>query len=240
MPPLTLLCWALVAALAAGPGALLGTRPGMARVGIGWFTAAAAGLMLGAGYVLLAAGQSVAPIRALFGAVAGLLLMRLADGAPRSAPSPGAGGRVSLPPATTAGALLASLLHSAAEGVAIGAAAALAVPFVEFLLLTLAVHNLTEGAVLGARLTTAGRRAGAAALLAIWARVSQPLGAVATLLLARAWPPLLPGLLGASFGALLYLIVAELLPQSYQQAGRTGIAVVVSLAAGMVALMGRP
>ncbi|MBK8002727.1 MAG: hypothetical protein IPK12_02015 [Gemmatimonadetes bacterium] len=51
---------------------------------------------------------------------------------------------------------------------------------------------------------------------------------------------MLPWLIGASFGSLLYLIIAELLPQSYRLAGRTAIAVVVSLAAGMVALMGRP
>ena len=92
--------------------------------------------------------------------------------------------------------------------------------------------------MLGARLTGSGRRASSAAGIAIGARCSQPLFAVVTLLLTRAMPPLLPWLIGASFGALLYLIIAELLPQSYQQAGRTGIAVVVSLAAGMVALMG--
>ena len=56
--------------------------------------------------------------------------------------------------------------------------------------------------------------------------------------LVGAIPALLPWCIGAAFGAMLYLIVAELLPQSYREVGRTGIAVVVSLAAGMVALMG--
>jgi hypothetical protein len=37
---------------------------------------------------------------------------------------------------------------------------------------------------------------------------------------------------------LLYLIVAELLPQSYRQAGRTAIAIVFSFAAGVVAFLG--
>ncbi len=238
MAPATLLLLTFLATLAAGLGALLGTQSWIATAGVGWLTAAAAGLMLGAGYVLLLAGQSVAPIAALLGAAVGLLLMRLTDSVPASSGAPGAGGRVSLPPATNAGALRASALHSAAEGIAIGAAAAFAVPFAEFLLLTFAVHNVTEGAVLGARLTGRGHHPGRAALLAIGARASQPVGAVGALLLARAFPALLPGLSGASFGALLYLIVAELLPQSYQQAGRTSIAVVVSLAAGMVALMG--
>jgi zinc transporter ZupT len=129
-------------------------------------------------------------------------------------------------------------MHSAAEGLAIGAAAAAAAPLAEFLLLTFAIHNVTEGAVLGAELTRRGWRGSSAASAAVLARSSQPLMAVLVTLLLRGEPPLLPWCIGASFGALLYLIVAELLPQSYRHAGRTGIAVVVCLAAGMVALLG--
>lgn len=237
----TLLLWSAAAALATGFGAALGVHPWIATRGIGWSSAAAAGLMLGAGYVLLTAGTAMAPITTLAGAALGLILMRAADGVPRSnhQSHPGMpGGRVSTPPATNAGAVLASALHSAAEGVAIGAAGVVGVAVAEFLLLTFALHNVSEGAVLGARLTGSGRRASTAAGIAVVARGSQPLFAITTLLLTRALPPLLPWLIGASFGALLYLIIAELLPQSYQQAGRTGIAVVVSVAAGMVALMG--
>jgi zinc transporter ZupT len=237
----TLLLWSVSAALAAGIGAALGTHPWIAKRGIGWSSAAAAGLMLGAGYVLLTAGEAMAPAATLLGAALGLVLMRLADSVPRSADHSHpelSGGRVSTPPKTNAGAVLASTLHSAAEGIAIGAAAAVGAPTAQFVLLTFALHNVSEGAVLGARLTGTGRHAAAAALIAIAARASQPLIAVTTLLLTRTAPALLPWLIGGAFGALLYLIIAELLPQSYLQAGRTGIAVVVSLAAGMVALMG--
>jgi zinc transporter ZupT len=50
-------------------------------------------------------------------------------------------------------------------------------------------------------------------------------------------PPLLGPLLGASFGALVYLCFAELLPDSYRTVGRSSIAVVVTVAAGVVALV---
>ena len=238
MQPGTLLILSLAAALAAGPGSLLGSRPWMAAQGVGWATAAAAGLMLGIGYALLSAGQAMAPAATLLGAAIGLGVMRLADGVP-GAPRAGAdSARVSAPPPTDPGLILGSALHSAAEGLAMGAAAAAASSLADFLLLTFAIHNISEGAVLGAALTARGWRRGRAGLVAVFARSCQPLMAVVTLLVLGAAPALLPWCLGASFGALFYLIVAELLPQSYRHAGRTGIALVVSLAAGMVALMG--
>jgi zinc transporter ZupT len=136
------------------------------------------------------------------------------------------------------GAAAESAVHSAAEGVAIGAAAALALPLGLVLTATLAVHNVGEGAVLGAALAERGAGAGRAAAVATAARAGQPLLAVTTLALLRVAPALLPAALGAGFGALLYLVLAELLPASYLQAGRTSIALVVILAAGIVALLG--
>lgn len=236
-----LLLWSFLAALAAGVGAALGTRPWLAERGVGWASAAAAGLMLGVGYVLLTTGQSIAPGATLLGAAIGLVIMRMLDGVPLTTPGTTTGAisaRVSAPPAHDAGAILASALHSAAEGVAIGAAAAVGVSIAQFLLLTLAIHNISEGAVLGIRLQRTGGRPLPVAGVAVIARSSQPLFAISVLELTGAVPWLLPWCIGTSFGALLYLIVAELLPQSYREVGRTGIAVVVSLAAGMVALMG--
>ncbi len=236
-----LLLWSMLAALAAGIGAGLGTRRWMPARAIGWASASAAGLMLGAGYVLLTTGQAIAPGPTLLGAMIGIVVMRLLDGVPISdhgVEAPPTSARVSAPPANDAGAILASALHSAAEGVAIGAAGAVGSSVAQFLLLTFAIHNVSEGAVLGARLRHAGGRALTVSGIAVIARLSQPLLAVSVLQLSGAIPGLLPWCIGASFGAMLYLIVAELLPQSYREVGRTGIAMVVSLAAGMVALMG--
>lgn len=237
MAPTMVLVLSLAAALATGPGSLLGARSWIASYAIGWGAAAAAGLMFGIGYVLLSVGQGMAPGATLLGAAAGLCLVRLADRTGVSAETDAAEGGPATR-ATATGLLIGSGIHSAAEGVAIGAAAAAAAPLAEFLLLTFAIHNASEGAVLGAELTGRGWRGSSAAVAAVVARSSQPLMAVLVTLLLRALPPLLPWCIGASFGALLYLIVAELLPQSYRHAGRTGIAVVVCLAAGMVALLG--
>jgi ZIP family zinc transporter len=236
-----LLLWSFLAAMGAGLGAAAGSHPRLAARRIGWASAIAAGLMLGVGYVLLTAGQALAPGATLLGAAIGLVVMRGLDGVPFSESASTTttnSARISTPPAHDAGAILASALHSAAEGVAIGAAAVVGSAVARFLLLTFAVHNISEGAILGVRLRHIGGRTLPVAGVAILARSSQPLCAVSVMELVRTFPSLLPWCIGASFGALLYLIVAELLPQSYRDVGRTGIAVVVSLAAGMVALMG--
>jgi hypothetical protein len=232
MQLLPLLLWSALAATLAGVGALLGTRKvPLAGQGLGWATASAAGLMLGVGFEVLSAGQRLAPAAALLGAMAGLLLMGLVDAAPR-APF-----IARLPRASEW--VLASALHSAIEGLAIGAAAALGAPFGNFLIATFAIHNISEGAVLGVTLRQAGWPRSQTSLVTTVARGFQPLAAVLTLALAEATPAAEPWLLGAAFGAILYLILAEMLPDAYQQAGRTSIAAVVSLAAGVVALLSR-
>ena len=53
----------------------------------------------------------------------------------------------------------------------------------------------------------------------IHTELAQPLVAVSVVYLVAAVPGALPWLLGASFGALLYLIVAELLPHNWKPAG---------------------
>ncbi|MDF1505793.1 hypothetical protein PYV61_22770, partial [Roseisolibacter sp. H3M3-2] len=130
----------------------------------------------------------------------------------------------------------ASARHSAAEGIAIGAAMALGRPFGLVLALTLVVHNVGEGAVLGVAL--GGRGRGAAVRAATLARAGQVAFALVTAAVVDDARGALPLSVGAGFGALLFLLFAELLPESYRVLGRTGIAIAVCLAAGMVALLG--
>jgi len=50
-------------------------------------------------------------------------------------------------------------------------------------------------------------------------------------------PAVLPWAVGFAVGALIYLVLAELLPESYRQAGRTSIALATILAMGIVVLL---
>jgi ZIP family zinc transporter len=221
------------AALGAGPFVWRRRLPVAA---MGWANALAAGMMLGAAYVLLVAGLARETLPLACGAALGigfvwwthaaagteeLSLNRLDD--------PGAAYGYQV--------LLANVLHSASEGVAIGAAMALSLPFGIFVALAITVQNIPEGTVLCAVLTGRGVSSGHAAGLAVVANVTQVLLAIVTFAIVEAADSLLPWALGFAVGALVQLVMAELLPESYRQAGRRTIALVAIVAMGMVVFL---
>lgn len=217
---LDLAIWSVLAAFAAGLGPFF-----VGRKYLGWANALAAGMMLGAGYLIMDAGVTRAALVASAGAALGIgatfwihFLL-------------GIGTRPVI-------AYTASAVHSAPEGIAMGAAMALSPSFGFFVVLTLALHNISESAVVISQLEAGGHQRSRATLLAIGARATQVLLAIIAYFLATTSDIALSFTLGFSFGALVYLCLAELLPDAYHTAGRTSIAVVASVAAGVVSLLG--
>lgn len=227
---LTLVWWSSLAALAAALGPLLAGRPRWLPVApLGWASALAAGMMLGVAYPLMVEGVEEAAMIAAIGAVVGIAVPYLAHVA--------IGVGSDLGPGTPGGETAAAAVHGAPEGVAMGAAMTLGAPLGLFLVTTMAIHNVWESAVLADRLHAWGRPRSRAALLGVVSNLPQAIMAVASHALLLAWPALMPALLGVAFGALVYLCFAELLPDSYRRSGRTSIALVVSVAAGVVAML---
>ncbi len=74
-------------------------------------------------------------------------------------------------------------------------------------------------------------------LESVAANVPQILFAVLTFALVPAAPGLLPCALGFAAGTLVYLVMVDPLPESYRQAGQTSIALVTSVAIGVVVLL---
>ena len=117
--------------------------------------------------------------------------------------------------------VLAVALHNLPEGMAVGvvaagwlmgnesisAAAALA------LALGIALQNLPEGAIISMPLKSNGMKRGRAFGYGVLSGVIEPIGAVVTLLLADLVVPVLPYLLSFSAGAMLYVVVEELIPE---------------------------
>jgi zinc transporter ZupT len=128
-------------------------------------------------------------------------------------------------------------LHACSEGVAIGAGMAVNLSLGAFLALAIAVHNIPEAATLAAASDPGHGRARSVGL-GVLSNAGQPLLAVSTWLLATAAPSTLPWALGFAVGALLNLVMTELLPASYREAGATSIALVASVALGFVVLLG--
>jgi len=234
---LTVLLFSAIAASTAALGVLpLIGRERLPLKWVAWANALAAGLMLGAAYILAEAGMDGPPVPAAAGALLGALFIFWTHAVSRPAePRGDSSERDSL--VFGYRVLHTSGLHSASEGVAIGAAMVLDIPFGIFMALAIAVHNIPEATALTAAMRARGVSLGDAGGLAVAARVGQVLLAITTYAVVDAAPAALPWVLGFAVGALVNLVMIELLPESYRESGPTGIAVVASVAMSMVVLI---
>lgn len=237
-PTLTVVLYSLLAALAAAlgvvPQALTGRMP--LRL-LGWGNALAAGLMLGVAYALLYEGLPDQVLQGGAGALLGLAFVRLARWG-TGTETVDLNNLEDLDPAYGYQVMLVNSLHSAYEGVAIGAAMLVSLPFGISMALALAVHNIPEAMALTAILSKRGVRLPHAAGLAVATNVNQILLSVVVFVVVEALPVLLPWAIGFAVGALIYLLLVELLPEAYRQAGRTSIALVTLVAMGIVVALG--
>jgi ZIP family zinc transporter len=237
-PTLTVLLYSSIAAGAAALGAVpLALRRTLPTAGIGWANALAAGVMLGVAYTLMVVGLDRAALHGAAGAVCGLAWVFFTHAA-SGTEDLDLNRLQETTPAYGYQVLLVNMLHAASEGVAIGAAMAVNLSFGVFLALAIGVHNVAEASVFSAILGSRGLRARDAAGLSVTANVNQVLLAIVTFALVGAVPLLLPWALGFAAGALIYLVLAELLPECYRQTGRISVALVTILAMGMVVLLG--
>ena len=120
--------------------------------------------------------------------------------------------------------VLAVTLHNIPEGMAVGvvyagylsgsaqitAAGALA------LSIGIAIQNFPEGAIISMPLKTEGMGRGKAFASGVLSGVVEPIGAVLTILAAQIIIPALPYLLSFAAGAMLYVVVEELIPEMSQ------------------------
>lgn len=235
-PILTVLLFASLAALTAALGVLPLTSGKPPLRMIGWANALASGLMLGVAYALMATELERAALPAAAAALAGMAFVYLTHAATGTSEMdlnrldntrPEYGYQV----------ILVNTLHAAHEGIAIGVAMAVSLPFGILMALALAAHNIPEATVLGAIVTSRGLRLRDAAVLGVATNVNQVLLAVVTFAVVGAVPALLPWALWFAVGALIYLVMVELLPESYREAGHTSIAVVTVVALGIVVLL---
>lgn len=236
-PVFDVLLYSSLAALAAAVGVVpraLGFRPGPTVYG--WSNAVAAGLMFGVAYVLMTVGLQAGFAAGGVGAVLGVVVVRATHAVTGS-------GELDLmnpseaPAALGRRAVVSDLLHGAHEGLAIGVAMTLSLPLGIAVAGALAVHNVPEAMILTRVLSAQSMSRGRAALLAVASNAAQPLLAVTGFLALREVPAAVPAVTGFAVATLLYLVLEELLPESYHQAGHTSIAVVTALAMGVVVLL---
>ena len=118
--------------------------------------------------------------------------------------------------------VLAVALHNLPEGMAVGAVAAALLAGTPGVtpgsLLTfalgIALQNLPEGAIISMPLKSRGVKTGKAFGCGFLSGVIEPLGTVATVALSGLLVPVLPFLLSFSAGAMLIVVVRELIPEA--------------------------
>ena len=81
------------------------------------------------------------------------------------------------------------------------------------LALGIALQNLPEGAIISMPLKSQGMRTGRAFGYGVLSGVIEPIGAIVTILLAELIAPMLPYMLSFAAGAMLYVVVEELIPE---------------------------
>jgi len=128
-------------------------------------------------------------------------------------------------------------VHSIPEGLAIGVGYATGdVRFGLLLAVAIAVHNIPEGTAVALPLRARGASLAACFWYAVLTSVPQPLVAVPAFLLISLAQPLLAASLGFAGGAMVFLVVAEMLPESLAQCSRLETAWGVTI--GLVAMLG--
>ena len=77
----------------------------------------------------------------------------------------------------------------------------------------IAIQNLPEGAIISMPLRSEGMKKGKAFGYGVASGVVEPIGAILTILLANFMTPILPVMLCFAAGAMLYVVVEELIPE---------------------------
>ena len=141
--------------------------------------------------------------------------------------------------------VLAVVLHNIPEGMAVGivytgvmnedvmisAAGALA------LSIGIAIQNLPEGAIISLPLRSEGMSKGKSFYYGFLSGVVEPLGAAITIIFSKLLTPAMPYLLSFAAGAMIYVVVEELIPEaSVSEDGHYNIGT-IGFAAGFILMM---
>ncbi len=139
--------------------------------------------------------------------------------------------------------VLAVTLHNIPEGMAVGVTFAgalmgntgITMAGALALAIGIAIQNFPEGAIISMPLKSEGVSKPKAFLYGALSGIVEPISALITILLTKAIVPILPYLLSFAAGAMIYVVVEELIPES--QAGEHSNIGTIGVAIGFVIMM---
>jgi len=225
----TVFVYGLVTAVATGLGALpFALIRTISPRAVALANAVAGGLMLGASFGIVAEGTGYGAWQTLAGGLLGVVFIlvtqqRLGD------PNVAIAGAATADGRRMALIVIVMTVHSFAEGVAVGVAFGGGPTLALAITVAIAVHNVPEGLAISAVLRPRGMTVLACAAWSIFSSLPQPVMAVPAFLFVETFRSALPYGLGFAAGAMVFMVLEELLPEAYDRASRARVAVVVSL-----------
>ncbi len=230
--------YALLTAVATGLGALPFAFVRTISVRFtAYANAVAAGLMLGASFGLLAEGTGFGRGETLLGGLLGVFFIL----ATQRLLGERDGEELVFEAARGEGAkkmllvLVVMTVHSFAEGVAVGVSFGGGITLAAVITVAIAIHNIPEGVAISAVLRPQGVSVPRCAAWSIFSSLPQPLMAVPAFLFVEAFCAALPYGLGFAAGAMVFMVLVELLPEAYERGERAQAATLAAASAiGMV------
>ena len=139
--------------------------------------------------------------------------------------------------------LFSVTLHNIPEGMAVGVgfAAVLAgnsgIEMFEAMLLAIgiAIQNIPEGAIISMPLKVSGESKKKSFLYGVLSGVVEPIAAVVTVMLINIVVPVLPYLLSFAAGAMIYVVIEELIPEIHE--GKKSVLGVIGFLLGFIVMM---
>jgi len=126
---------------------------------------------------------------------------------------------------------IAMTVHSIPEGVAVGTGFVLqehphynAAGVGTFIAVAIAIHNIPEGLAVAIPMRSAGASLPRCFTAAFLTSLPQPLAAIPAVLLAWFFEPLMPFLMGFAAGAMIFLVILELIPEALETESHNRIA----------------
>jgi zinc transporter ZupT len=234
-PTVAVFVYGLATALATGLGAIpfLWARSA-SPMAVAYANAVASGLMLGASFELVAEGTRRGSGATVAGAALGVVFILGAERLLARHPVE-FGALVGERSRRALLVLLVMTVHSFAEGVAVGVAFGGGEVLATQITLAIAVHNVPEGLAISAALRSRGAPVLACAGWSVFSSLPQPLMAVPAFAFVDAFESVLPYGLGFAAGAMVFMVLDELLPEAYVDARRDVIGLLVTLS--MIAMI---
>lgn len=197
---------------------------------VGYSNALAAGLMLGASFGLIVEGARTRGGATLVGVLLGVAFMLLVQRFIGDH-----GNEMEFLGARGVGAkkmlliIAVMTVHSFAEGAAVGVSFGGGESLATAITLAVAVHNIPEGLAISAVMRPQGATILACAWWSFFSSIPQPLAAVPAYLFVEHFARTLPYGLGFAAGAMIFMVLVELLPEAYEQETSRGIAAAATL-----------